>query len=293
MKILLVQPLKNLHEPSGYLRTCYLEPIGLEYITSALEADGHEVHIEYGDVSLEQFILSIKDFSPHIIGYSAYTYSYDITLTFSIEAKKTFPHVVNVFGGYHPTALPEIALEPSIDFVVLGEGERTFIELINNLEKKLPVESVKGIAFSAEQRLVVNQRRERIRDLDAIQYTKRSADTLCKTRQYQIAYPPPSDQKAVAQVSFSRGCPFNCDFCSSKNVWGKEVIWRDPVKVIDEIEYLHEHYGTNLIYFPDLTFNTNRAKVVAICSEFIQRRLPIYWWGLFRVDNIDSEMLHL
>lgn len=292
MKILLIQALKNLHEPSGHMRTCYLEPIGLEYIASSLEAAGHVVRIEYGAITLGYFVQSIYAFSPDMIGYSVYTYTYDISLEFSKAAKKMTPQIVNVFGGYHPTVLPEIALEPSIDYVVIGEGENTFLELVTAIEKGSPVAGIKGIAYSEGVRLTINERRPRIADLDSLPRPKRTFDMLCKTRQYQIAFPPPSKQQSVAQVSFSRGCPYNCDFCSSKSVWGLNVVWRDPIKVVDEIEHLYENYNTNLVYFPDLTFNANRAQVRAICTEFTKRDLPVYWWGLFRVDNINNEMLH-
>jgi radical SAM superfamily enzyme YgiQ (UPF0313 family) len=75
-------------------------------------------------------------------------------------------------------------------------------------------------------------------------------------------------------------------------MWGKKVAWRKPEKVLDEIEFLHYEYGTNLVFFPDLTFNLNKKKVYEICNEFVKRNLPIHWWGLFRLDNLDADLLY-
>ena len=102
-----------------------------------LRLRGHVVRIEYGAITLGHFLQSIDAFSPDMIGYSVYTYTYDISLEFSKAAKKMTPQIVNVFGGYHPTVLPEIALEPSIDYVVIGEGENTFLELVTAIDNGL------------------------------------------------------------------------------------------------------------------------------------------------------------
>ena len=91
---------------------------------------------------------------------------------------------------------------------------------------------------------------------------------------------------------YSRGCPFSCVYCSSKNMWGKKVVWRDPKRVLDEIEYLYNEYGTNLVFFPDLTFNIDKKKVIEICNEFVKRDLPVHWAAFFRLDKLDKEMLY-
>lgn len=293
MRILLVQALGNLEQPSGLLRTCYLEPIGLEYLAAALRTNGHLVRIEYGDIKSEQFIDLINDFQPDIIGYSVYSYALSQSLELAKIAKDLLPEVTNIFGGYHPTAMPKVVMEQSVDYAVLGEGEITICELADAVNGMKSVISIPGIAYKGHDEVLKSPPRHRINQLDEIAYPVRERRFLHRARQYQIAYPPPSQQIAVAQVMYSRGCPYNCYFCSSKNMWGNKVYWRNPVKVIDEIETLCEKFGTNLVYFPDLTFNVNKKKCEELCNEMINRNLPIHWWALFRVDNMDKDFLYL
>lgn len=293
MRILLVQPLGNLDQPSGFLRTCYLEPLGLEYLAAALKSDGHLVRIEYGGIKSEQFCDLISHFQPNIIGYSVYSYALPQSLELAKIAKDLLPEVINVFGGYHPTAMPEVVTEPIVDYVVIGEGERTLCDLVGAIERGKPVESITGIAYKGNNEVLKTLPRHRICQLDEIPYPIREERFLQKTRQYQIAYPPPNQQVAVAQITYSRGCPYGCYFCSSKNMWGEEVYWRNPIKTVDEIESLYEKFGTNLVYFPDLTFNVNKKKSEELCNEMIKRNLPVLWWALFRVDNVDKDFLYL
>ena len=293
MKVLLIQSLGHLYEPSGFLRTCFLEPLGLEYLASALRDKGHIVKIEYGNINEKYFKKILTYFVPDIIGYSVYSYTFNQSLKLARIAKDLLNNVKNIFGGYHPTAVPEIIMESVVDYVVIGEGEKTLCELIENIEQGKSPKHIRGIAFKKNRKIYKTTYRPRINCIDEISRPLREKRFLLETKQYQIAFPPPSKQIAVAQVIYSRGCPFNCHFCSSKSMWGSKVYWRDPISVVDEIENLYETYETNLIYFPDLTFNVNINKVKELCSELIKRNLPVYWWALFRVDNIDKELLYI
>ena len=295
-KILLVQPLGALTRPSGYMRTCYLEPIGLEYLAGAIETRGYAVVVVSGDVTEKQLELEIEQSHPFIVGFSVHTYVYETSLNLAQVAKKTAQRLgyrlITIFGGAHPTAFPElIASQSSVDFVVIGEGEETLCELVDCLVGDRDPELVKGLVFKRGGKVISTCRRNRKRELDNMPWPKRYTKFLDIAKQYQIAYPPPGKQVRIAQVMYSRGCPFSCSFCSSENIWGHEVFWRSPQAVLDEIEYLVEEYGTNLIYFPDLTFNISREKVLYLCREFHRRKPPVHWWALFRADLLDKELL--
>ena len=292
--ILLIQSLGELDQPSGFMRTCSLEPLALEYLESAIEEIGFSPHLYFGNIDTKKIIADINTLKPLAICFSVYTYQYEQTLKIIAEIKQKIryrPYII--LGGYHSTAMPFSVIEnKNIDFVVIGEGEKTIQELLIALKNNNDISSIKGIAYKKNNKPVFTKARERIKNIDSIPLPKRHLDILANTGQYQITYPSPSKQQNVAQVSYSRGCPYSCEFCASENTWGRSVYWRDPKKVLDEIEMLHEKYGTNLIYFPDLTFNVNRQKVFDICNEFIKRDLPIHWWGLFRLDKLDREMIY-
>jgi len=165
------------------------------------------------------------------------------------------------------------------------------VQLLHALTKGKDASAVAGLAFKKDGAVVVTGRRERIGHLDELPWPKRSRRFLDVAKQYQIAYPPPGKQVRLAQVMYSRGCPFSCSFCSSENAWGRVVAWRSRQAVLDEIEWLVHEFGTNLVYFPDLTFNVDRNRVLALCQEFSRRKPPVHWWALFRADLLDEELL--
>lgn len=295
-RIFLIQSLGKLEQPSGFMRTCSLEPLGMEYLESCLQEIGFNVNLLVGNINVDYLINEIIKLKPFALCFSVYTYQFDTSIKIVEKIQRRILEInykpIIIFGGYHPSALPEEVLQnDNIDFVITGEGERTLQELLLNLYHNSEVDKIHGIYYKKENKIYKTKNRSRINDIDILPYPKRHKEILDNTGQYQITYPPPSEQISVAQVSFSRGCPYSCSFCSSENTWGKSVIWRDPIKVLDEVEYLYETYGTNLIYFPDLTFNVNEQKVIDICNEFIKRDLPVYWWGLFRLDRLNKKML--
>lgn len=294
--VVLVQPLGALDRPSGYMRTCYLEPIGLEYLAGALEAKGFVCKVVSGDISRNDIADAIARWKPAVIGFSVHTYVFNIALILAefakSEARRTGYDLVTVFGGPHPTALPrETMANAAVDFVVPGEGEATLTEFVQCLASGADLMPVRGLYLRSGGSVVFTGPRERIANLNALPWPKREPGVLDSAKQYQIAYPPPGEQVRIAQVMYSRGCPFSCSFCSSENTWGREIIWRSPESVLDEIEHLVANHGTNLVYFPDLTFNANKERVLALCSEFRRRRPPVHWWALFRADLLDEELL--
>ena len=254
------------------------------------------VNVLTGEIQEEEFLAYIENMRPFVIGFSVYTYAYDECLFLAKLAKKKAKelgyNLRTVFGGYHPSALPQKVLEESaVDIVVIGEGETTFSELLNLLSRNEDLAHVAGIAYRDNGEMIHTPHRERIKNLEILPMPKRYLKHLEQGKQYQITYPPASEQMCVAQVAYSRGCPFSCSFCSSANIWGRRVFWRSPEHVLDEIEMLVNKFGTNLVYFPDLTFNVDKQKVFDICDEFKKRNLPVHWWGLFRSDLLDAEVL--
>jgi len=299
-KVLLIQPLGTLYKTNGFVRTANLEPLALEYIQSALEQVGVSSTIYYGLIDEETLLNEVLEESLIAVCFSVYTYQYSYCLQLASKIKSLFKNLgkkppVIIFGGYHPSAAPkEVVENKEVDIVVKGEGEFTLQELIGALISNSCLSDIRGIWYKDSLgKIIENKPRDICQNPDMLPLPKRKREVLSNARQHQIAYPAPSQQKNIAQVLYSRGCPYACVFCSSVSVWNKKVAWRSPEKVVDEIEYLHNEFGTNLVYFPDLTFNLNRKKVFEFCNEFIKRNLPIHWWGLFRLDRLDNEMLYM
>lgn len=295
MKILLVQHKGSLDRANPYTRSSSLESLALGYLASAVESRGHDAMVE-GGIDQERFRNLLHDFRPDAVGFSVHSYALQDSIELARIAKTEVCNrgkaPITILGGHHPTACPEDTVsEECVDFVVLGEGEETLCELLEAIEEDRDYGNVAGIAFKLGDRVTLTVARERITSLDALPYPKRDKTILEQCRQYQISYPPPSQQKSVAQVLYSRGCPFSCSYCASQITWKKKIIWRDPESVCDELEELIQDYGTNLIYFPDLTLNASKRKLLDFCQALRARNLPLHWWGFFRLDLLDDEIL--
>ena len=291
MRVLLCQPLGSLREPSVHIRMCYVEPLGLEYITSALQEAGHNVRLAFPIDSIGELKREIAQDQPDVVCISVYTYARDEATTWAKTVKEISPSTIVVMGGHHPTAVPEDVLGPYVDFAVIGEGEHTITHLLEAIGKGSDPNEVQGIAYLLGTQLVRTSARPRIHDIDALPYPHRMRSFLSEAKNYQVIVPPPSKQVSLAQVFYSRGCPNNCEFCSSALTWGRTVVWRKPDIVLDEIEKLQQDYGTNVVYFPDLELNTSPKKLHELCDEFQKRNLGVSWWGLFSARNLDDDLL--
>ena len=290
MKLLLIQPLGNLVNPGSFVRNCVIEPIGLEYVASLAKTELDDVLVKHPINNLDELLSIISEFQPDIVGFSVYTYAYNICLKWAQKIKSHFPHIINLFGGYHPSLkYDEIIYEDAIDFVIRGEGEKSisyFLKWIKGEKIKTP-----GLIYVNDSKELIINEPQRIKNLEFLPRPLRDDNFIKQSKSFQIMYPPPSEQKSLAQVDFSRGCIHNCDFCCSKLLWGKEVTWHNNERVINEIESLYEKYQTNLIYFCDPNITNSRKKLIDLCNALINADLPVYWWCYCRVDELDKELL--
>jgi len=290
-KIALIELNEGLWKPGTFLRHSSIEPLAIEYIGAAAKVEGFEVEIiQQQHKSDKEVLQEIIDFSPELVGFSVMTYNYPASLSLAKKIKQHNPEILTVFGGYHPSFFPEIVKEDAIDFVIIGEGEETFRELLQVLNSERNLKEVKGLAFY-DGKVHINEPRERIKDLDSLPNPLRDYDILKECRISGLNYPPLSKQNCVAQILYSRGCPHNCTFCCSPFLYGRKVYFRNPEKVADEMQEIKERFNTNYFYFADLSFNLSKQRVIALCQEIKTRKLDTNWFCMCRVDNIDEELL--
>lgn len=192
-----------------------------------------------------------------------------------------------VFVGAHVSALPGETLEefPQVDFVCIGEYEFTLLELCRAIGVSGSFSGIKGLAFRIDSKVTVNQKRELI-DLDLLPFPAYEQlpisnynDPITRNRPY------------MAIVS-SRGCPFKCKFCVAPQVlYDYKVRYRNPKRVVDEIELLTNSFGVKEIFFDDATFTLNKKHLFTICSEMKSRNIRIDWSCFGRSDCVDEEVL--
>ena len=224
----------------------------------------------------------MQDFQPDLIGIT-----YMSTKKGSVEllcrmAKRLFPKVPVVVGGSHPSFLPEASLKQThADFVVVGEGEYTFAALIRTLkEGRQDFDRISGLAYrDTAGQIRINPARALVPEMDTLPFPDR--ESLYHAETYR-----PED---MSMIMTSRGCPFNCTFCSS--LWERRVRMRSIENIIQEIEYLVERFGTRKIYFKDDTFTVNRKWVYAFCDALEQKDLNIQWECLTRIELVDEDLI--
>jgi len=258
------------------------EPIAIESIAAYLRTNGVLVDIIHQTTMKDDEVLdAIEAAEAKILGVSVHsTHMFPRILDFMKACKARMPDMTIVCGGNHPTRAPEIVLEDCIDYVVRGEGEKIFLDLVVAVlgENEEDVRRVEGVSYAEGGRVVSTKPAKRF-DFHKAPWALRKKEVLDDLKCAPLCYPAPPDQRGVAQISYSRGCPFTCDFCVSPLVFPGKVQFRDPSDVVDEIEDLQQRFGTNFVFFNDLTFNVYREKTLAMCREIIARKVKVHWFA--------------
>ncbi|MDO8125628.1 MAG: radical SAM protein [Candidatus Brocadiales bacterium] len=230
---------------------------------------------------------TLDELKPRVVGFTSTTPLYfEVKEISGIVRKKLGPNVRIVYGGPHPTALPEDSLkETDVNIIVCSEGENTLLEI---MEGK-PLADINGIYYKKNGNIHSTPPRSLIRDLDALPFP---ALNLYDIKRYKC---PKFLSKGSPTVNMetSRGCPSACTFCS-KNIAGRLFRKKSPDRVLDEIKYMLK-MGAGEIRIIDDQFATdiNRAKI--ICEKIIQAGLKFPWnlGNGVRVDRVDEEFLTL
>ncbi len=267
-------------------------PLGLASIAAVLEERNFKVNIydcEVSGISHSDLTRLIRQKPPNVIGLTSLTVMVHRSLKTARILKSKFPEIPIVFGGPHTTIFPQKTLEENdfIDYIVIGEGEYTTLELMQELEKPSPdMSKIRGLGYRLDNKVYINQPRPNIKDIDELPLPARHLlpIKLYKPSRWVVKRPPGT------HAVVSRGCPFRCTFCS-KSIWGNVVRERSPEKVIEELLHLKENYKMNDVIFADDTFTINKKRVLKICDLIKENKIDMVWSCLTRVDRVDRELL--
>lgn len=267
------------------------EPMGLMYLASYLQAYEHEVQIVdvFDDKIWNNLRTIIGKSGTDVIGITSMTTGINEALETAQICKDELAIPI-VFGGPHASGTPEtLTKHPFVDISVIGEGEQTFLELLSTIERGGSLKEVNGICYKEDGNVVRTAPRQLIGDLDSIPWPARD---IVDIEKYYMDISSHRGIWPAYTVFASRGCPFNCAFCTS-NIWGRRWRKRDPKKVVDEIEYIHEQFSRPGIKFGDFVFNVDRKWVEEICNELLKRGLDIKWSAKTSIHGITPELLEL
>ncbi len=287
MNILLVNP-KNLSAFQTF--GLVFPPLGLLYVAAATEKQGYNVTFKDFFVSNSKSSgFNYRDFD--VVGITSDTRRFPGALEAAKKAKDNGSTVI--MGGPHPSFVDEdILKENYADFIVHGEGEITFPELLNTIKAGGDLSRVKGISYIDNEKLIRTGPRELIEDLDSLPFPSRHLINTDLYKRFGLKY---GGERSVAILSTSRGCPHGCKFCVTPQMYGKTWRARSAESVVSEIESIYYKYGYNAIAFNDDNFTVSPKRVKEICNLLIEKDLDIWWWSLSTAEMLlrNEDMVQL
>jgi len=315
MKICLVNPPQILHKRFGM--PYVFQPLGLLYVAAALEKD---CSVEVIDASLEgwrnlretdsRYCLGltfdetgrrIGMIKPDVVGISApFSINIDSAIKVASAVKGVNKNIITILGGTHPSVHPlETLSSEHVDFVVIGEGEETAPELIRVLKEHSyeKLKDVKGIGYKEKDTPVLTPPRTWIQDIDSLPFPARH---LVLMEEYFNAMKAGRGARGMytynerwTDIITSRGCPYNCNFCSIHLTMGRKFRTRSPENVIREIKQVIHDFNIKHINFEDDNITMNRNHAELIFDLISENKLGITWSlpNGIRCDNVGEEIV--
>jgi magnesium-protoporphyrin IX monomethyl ester (oxidative) cyclase len=273
------------------LRVCGYE-VGLLDVPAILkkkrnDAMAQNVTWVVSDAVVEEVVTRrVRDFHPNVVGISClFSGKFRGTVSISKTVKKVYPKCVVVIGGLHPTVFAREALErlPSVDFVIIGEGEESFSNLLLAIfENQMPLSDLDGLAFRDGASIRITAKTRYIQDLDRLPlpaWEMINFDDYAIDREtwktywenpkgYQLRYRMP--------LLTSRSCPMQCRFCAMHLVHGNKIRFRSVEHCLEEIEWLYHEFGVNYFSIIDDNFTLKKRRILDLADGIVKRNIQMY-----------------
>jgi len=306
MKILLINPtffdgdaFKNRYADyvnwirGGNLYVAPFEPpLGLAYLTAYVKRLGHDVTLldmQALMMDSEELGRRLKDEKPDVVGITAMTPTLPAALRAADIARAQVPASTIVLGGVHPTLDPETVIaHPSVDFVIRGEGEEAFAQLLHALQNGGEgLGQIQGLCFSTGGGMHITEKAQLGENLDSIPGADYGSFPVERYIEHN------SLLRTVRGISMivSRGCPYSCSFCAVQQTMGRKWRFKSPAKVVDEVIRLRDDHGIEGVWFKDSIFNLKPAWTKEFCRLMIERKAGIEWQALTRINLLDEDEL--
>jgi len=286
-KVLLVNPYLTTHVYEKSKVKGQVHPsLTLATIAGPLVDKGHNVKVldlTISDKPIEDLKKELTSFQPDYVGITFTTSSFSEFKRLCDEVKKHNNKIPVIAGGPHASASPEKVMnESQIDILVIGEGDFTFLEIIENPDLK----DVKGIAYRNKSKIVFTKKAEYIDDLDKLPMP---AWHLFDLKKYKN--PRSFGRSPLGAIETSRGCPFQCIYCN-KNIFGYKYRTKSSKRVVEEFKYL-KTLGFKEVYIADDGFTTMLDRAKEVCDLLIKENVKLAWnlGNGVRVDRVDLEFL--
>ena len=268
-------------------------PLGLAYVGGGILETGSECKVtdmEAERLTVEGVIAHVREYGPDLIGVTATTPIFKNAKTLASELKKHFPDVPLVLGGVHSTIVGKEALEECehFDFQVVGEAEFSIQEIIAAFEAGKSLEGILGVNFRNGDAIIENQERPKIQNIDEIPFAARHLLTEAFDYRYYI---PKRGFTSYSGIFTSRGCPFECTFCSQHTMHGRNVRNQSIERVIAELEVIVNKNKIDHLIFMDDTLTVNKKRMLKLCQAIMDSGLKFTWEGWTHAATVDEEVL--
>jgi len=250
-------------------------PLGLGFLMSILDNRKHKIFFSDEYLKTSNILCSnfLEKNNIDFVGIYSNTICYSSTLNMlNILEKKRDKGLWTgkiIIGGPH-TSVGYDDIPDYVDYIVIGEGEKTIIDIIENGVKS---RIIKG---------------EKVKDLDSIPFTSWNQFIF---RPYLWTHHGLKNTYPIYTMNTSRGCPFDCQFCSVKSIWGKTYRYMSAERIIEEIKHLIKFYGAQGIYFREDHFTLNRKRTIEFCELLLRENISIKWLCETRVESLDDYEL--
>lgn len=291
-------------ELSAFNLTAIEPPFWATLLAAYLRNRGYSIVLldaEVEDLSYEQTAERIKEVKPRLAGIvvsgtnpSASTMNMTGAGAILSHLRQISPDTLTLLLGLHPSALPERTLrEEKVNFVCQGEGFYTLPKLLDTLKAGGENFDIAGLWYKKNNEILSNSRPMPYQNLDELPMPAWDLLPIRKYRSHNWhCFDHIHDRQPYVAIYTSLGCPFKCSFCCINALFGKPGIrYRSPQKVIEEIDFLVNHYDMKNIKIIDEMFAMNEARVVEICDLIIKRNYGLNLWAYARVNTVTERML--
>ena len=276
MKVLFINP------SVGYYTRALSNPLGLLSIATYVKNNGHQVKLEDRCVNKANINKLLDSFKPDIVGVSLMS-SRGLVDAAKVSKAAKAKGIPVVWGGQMPSMqIEEVLLNDFVDYVSYGEGEETWLEMLNALEKNESFSEIQGLAYTENGKTVITPCRKfaDLRDMPVSDYT------LIDPPKYMQTY---LGCKKMMYVYSSKGCPCRCAFCSNQTFHKSTHRKRPNDIVLSEVKYLIDNYGVDGIYFSDELWCIKRSDLVDFCQRVHDMNLNFHWGIEMRIGMFEEE----
>ncbi len=288
----LPRSLRDPHVPLGLLSlAAYLENASYPVVILDFDLMHKKWKISFDDHFFERAVDELERIGTPLFGMTSDCSNYPVAIKLSQCLRKAFPKAKIILGGPQATFVPVETLKafPEIDFIVMGEGEVTLLELLNTLKIRSDPKAVRGIAYQEGGQVIVTPAREYVPDLNLI--PSPSFQTF-PTKDY-IKLSRAKGIDPFLPIEAGRGCPKSCYFCATSRMWQRVNRLKSPERIFQEMNWCEKHFGINVFELVHDNLAANHRFLNEFCHYYIQKGSPFRWSCSASTDRLSRETIAL